>query len=65
MEFTEYMRSAIAISKAISTNQAGLQSKRKMLLDIEKESGMTLLSQLRTTTRKTKVETDESGEMFG
>lgn len=41
-------------------------TKRKMLLDIEKENGMTLLSQLRTTTKKPKEEKrDDSGAMFG
>lgn len=66
MEFSDYIKAAMAITKAISSNQFGLQSKRKMLLDIEKESGMTLLSQLRTTTKKIKDEKqDDSGAMFG
>ena len=65
MDFTDYIKSAIAITKAIGANQSGLQTKRKMLLDIEKESGMTLMSQLKTTTKKTKVEKDDSGAMFG
>lgn len=65
MEFADYIKSAISINKSISSNQSILQAKRKMLLDIEKESGMTLLAQLRTTTRKTKEDVDESGEMFG
>lgn len=65
MEFTDYIKAAVNITKAISANQSGLQTKRKMLLDIERESGMTLLSQLKTTTKKPKEAKDDSGAMFG
>lgn len=43
-----------------------IQTKRKMLLDIERENGMTLLSQIRSTIKKPPAERqDDSGAMFG
>ena len=42
-----------------------VQTKRKMLLDIERENLGTLLSQLRSTTKKPKEEKDPSVNMFG
>jgi hypothetical protein len=66
MDFVSYISKKSDINNLILKCDLILQTKRKMLLDIEKESGMTMLSQLRTTTKKPKEEKhDDSGAMFG
>jgi len=66
IEFLEKMDMNDRIMSRYFTANKNVVTKRKMLLDIEKENGMTLLSQLRTTTKKPKEEKrDDSGAMFG
>ena len=59
MEFTAYMKSALDLTKAIQKNDSLLQTKRKMLLDIEKENIMTIASQLRSVPKKAPDEAEE------
>ena len=61
MEFVDYIKKALEIEKAIGANQARLNTKRKMLLDIEKENLMTLAAQMRSIPKKTKEEEAPSG----
>lgn len=52
MEFTDYMKAVLEINKQIQNNDKLLQTKRKMLLDIEKENVMTLVSAMRSIPKK-------------
>lgn len=63
---SKYYSLLAKMQESIINADRQLQAKRKMLLDIEKENAMTLLSQLRTTTKQPQnKEKDSSGEMFG
>jgi len=52
LEFAEYMNLAVAIQKQIISNDSNLQKRRKMLLDIERETCMTLKAQLASIPKK-------------
>lgn len=52
MEFDQYIKTTLKINKQIQANDRLLMSKRRMLLDIEKESIMTIASQLRSIPKK-------------
>ncbi|SHI87199.1 hypothetical protein SAMN02745751_01267 [Dethiosulfatibacter aminovorans DSM 17477] len=52
MEYAEYIKMVINLNKQIQTNDRLLMSKRRLLLSIEKESLMTLASQLRSIPKK-------------
>lgn len=52
MEFAEYIKTILEINKQIQANDKLLQLKRKMLLDIEKENVMTLVSAMRSIPKK-------------
>lgn len=52
MEFGEYIKLAVAIQKQIIANDSNLQKRRKMLLDIERETCMTLKAQLAAIPKK-------------
>ena len=64
MEFTEYIKISSQLSKLIIDNDKQLQTKRKMLLDIEKENVMTLASQLRSIPKKPEDKTKSSMAAF-
>ena len=53
MEYPEYLRLALELEKQIERNDGKLQTKRKMLLDIEKETLMTLKAQMASIPKKT------------
>lgn len=61
MDFSDYIRQALQVEKAIGMNQARLNTKRKMLLDIERENLMTLAAQMRSIPKKPKEEAAPSG----
>lgn len=52
MEFVDYVKALMELNKQIQKNASLLQTKRKMLLDIEKENIMTIASQLRSIPKK-------------
>lgn len=58
LEFNDYFRMAVEIGKQIQKNDSLLQLKRKMLLDIEKENVMTLVSAMRSIPKKPSPETE-------
>ena len=64
MEFTDYIKTSTQLSKLIIDNDKQLQTKRKMLLDIEKENVMTLASQLRSIPKKPEDKTKSSMAAF-
>lgn len=52
MEFADYFKKIMDVTKCMQKNDSLLQTKRKMLLDIEKENIMTIASQLRSVPKK-------------
>lgn len=60
MEFTEYIKSIVSLEKQITENDKNLMSKRRMMLDIEKENLMTISSAMRSIPKK--PQSDESDE---
>ena len=64
MEFTDYIKTSTQLSKLIIDNDKQLQTKRKMLLDIEKENVMTLASQLRSIPKKPEKKAKSSMAAF-
>lgn len=56
---SEYFRMKISIQKNIIALDKQLQSKRKMLLDLEKENAMTVASALRTIPKKPEKKNNE------
>ena len=61
MEFTDYFKMVVELGKQLQKNDSLLQSKRKMLLDIEKENVMTLVSAMRAIPKK--VDSGEPSRM--
>lgn len=62
---SEYFRMKISIQKNIIALDKQLQSKRKMLLDLEKENAMTVASALRTIPKKPEKKNNELLEALG
>lgn len=52
LEYTEYIRLVLELEKQIAANDTKLQAKRKMLLDIERETLMTLKAQMAAIPKK-------------
>ncbi len=52
LEFKDYINAVIEVNKQLQANDKLLQNKRKMLLDIEKENVMTLVSAMRSIPKK-------------
>lgn len=53
IEYSDYLKLQIALSKQLISYDRQVQSKRKMLLDIEKENVMTIAASLRSIPKKT------------
>lgn len=67
LEFDDYFKKTVEIGKQIQKNDSLLQSKRKMLLDIEKENVMTLVSAMRSIPKKptTEINSDPMAKLLG
>lgn len=62
---SQYFKMKISIQKNIIALDKQLQSKRKMLLDLEKENAMTVASALRTIPKKPEKKNNELLEALG
>jgi hypothetical protein len=60
MKASEYYRLLAKMQESIINLDRQIMSKRTMLLNIEKESGMTMMSQLRATTKEPTKETPKN-----
>jgi hypothetical protein len=61
IDFLDYINKVSDLNKLIQGNDNSLQTKRRMILSIEKENVMTIASQLRSIPKKSQEEEDDSG----
>jgi len=65
LKYADYIKLALDIERQIAVNDTRLQAKRKMLLDIERETCMTLKAQLAAIPKKAKKPDENRFSKFG